>query len=299
MSSIKTVAVFGATGSIGRFALPALLEADFEVTVITYSTEGKSFTPQVKIAITDFSPQSLHQVLTGQDAVLCVLGHTVFDRQIDVINAAAKAGVKRFIPSDFGTPKGPNDVPEYRAILGKKAQAQALLEEKAKEDGSFTWTSFWNGPLLDRSMALFPDFGFDINNHSATIHDSGNEPFTAMSIGSIGKPIAAVFKHPEETKNRYVRLSALATSQRAILEALERLTNQKWDTTTVSTEEARREGRIKLQKGDYKGAYVGFLVSQLYEDGAGRSVLDGADNELLEVEPEELDEIVRKALAWI
>ncbi|KAK1712596.1 NmrA-like family protein [Colletotrichum acutatum] len=301
MSSIKKVAVIGATSSIGRYALPALLEANFKVTVITYSDEGKSFPPQVKIATTDFSPQSLHEVLKGQDAVLCVLGHAVFDKQIDLINAAAKAGVKRFIPSDFGTPKGPNDVPEYRAILGKKAQAQALLEERAKENDSFTWTSFWNGPLLDRvsSMALFPDFGFDLKNHSATIYDSGNEPFTAMSIGKIGKPIAAVFKRPEETKNRYVRLSALTTSQRAILEALERLTNQRWDTATVSTDEARRQGSIKLQKGDYKGAYVGFLVAQLYEDGAGRSVLDGADNELLEVEPEELDEVVRKALAWV
>ncbi|KAK0370403.1 hypothetical protein CLIM01_12242 [Colletotrichum limetticola] len=77
-------------------------------------------------------------------------------------------------------------------------------------------------------MALFPNFGFDLKNHSATIYDSGNESFTAMSIGRIGKPIAAVFKHPEETKNRY--------------------------TATVSTEEARQEGKIKLQRGDSEGA---------------------------------------------
>ncbi|KAI8272107.1 hypothetical protein K4K56_002657 [Colletotrichum sp. SAR 10_98] len=89
------VAVVGASGSIGIHA--------------------------VKVAVTDFSPQSLQQVLSGQDAVLCVLDHAVLDRQVDVIHAAEKAGVKRFIPSDFGVPKGPNDVPEYRAILGKKA----------------------------------------------------------------------------------------------------------------------------------------------------------------------------------
>ncbi|UQC78906.1 uncharacterized protein CLUP02_04385 [Colletotrichum lupini] len=88
--------------------------------------------------ITDSGTQSLHQALTGQDAVLCVLGHTVSDRQVDVINATAKVGVKTFIPSDFGTPKGPNDVPENRAILREKAQARALLEEKAKEDDKFT-----------------------------------------------------------------------------------------------------------------------------------------------------------------
>ncbi|KAK1676915.1 hypothetical protein BDP55DRAFT_767623 [Colletotrichum godetiae] len=254
MSPIENVAVVGATGSIGRRALPALLDANFTVTDVMYTSEGKSCPPQVRVAVTDFSPESLQGVFTGQDAVRCDLRHAVFDRQIDVINAAAKSGVKRLIPSDIGTSKGPIDVPEYRAILGKKAQAQNLLEEMAKEKSAFTWTSFWNGPLLDRSMALFPDFGFDLKNHSATIYDSGNELFTAMSIGKTGKPIAAVFKHPEETKNRYVRLSAPTTSQRAILAVLERLTNTEWDTATVSTQEARRQGKIKVQNGDYKGA---------------------------------------------
>ncbi|KXH43415.1 NmrA-like family protein [Colletotrichum salicis] len=261
MSSIRNVAVVDATGSIGRRAIPALLDAKFAVAVVTYTSEGKSFPPQVRVAVTDFSPESLHEVLTGQDAVLCVLGHAVCDRHID-------------------DTKGPNDVAEYHAILGKKAQAQNLLEELAKENSDFTWTSFWNGPLLDRA-------------------NSGNERFTAMSISKIGKPMAAVVKHPEETKKQFVRLSALTTSQRAILTALERLTDTKWDTTTVSIEEARREGKIKLQNGDYKGANVGFLVAQLYEDRARRSVLDGADNELLEVEPEELDDVIRKALAWV
>lgn len=121
------------------------------MTIVTHSSEGKRFPPQVKIAVTDFSPQSLQQALSGQDVVLCVLGHAVLDRQVDVMHVAEKAGVKRFIPSDFGVPKGPNDVPEYRAILGKKAQALNLfLKEKAEKNGNFTWTSFFNGPLLDR-----------------------------------------------------------------------------------------------------------------------------------------------------
>ncbi|KAF4830726.1 hypothetical protein CGCTS75_v005818 [Colletotrichum tropicale] len=298
MSSIENVAVVGASGSIGSHAVPALLTANFVVTIVTHSSEGNRFPPQVRVAVTDFSPQSLQQILSGQDAVLCLLGHAVLDRQVDVIHAAEKAGVKRFIPSEFGVPKGPNDVPEYRAILGKKAQALDLLKEKAEKNGNFTWTSFFNGPLLDRSLALFPDFGFDLKQHSATIYDSGNEPFTAMSIAKIGKPIAAVFEHPEETKNRHVSIAALTTSQRKILAELEKQTNTKWETATVSTDEARREGRIKLQDGDYKGAYVAFLVAQLYQDGAGRSVLDGVDNDLLGVEQESLKDIVKGALTW-
>ncbi|KAI8246674.1 hypothetical protein K4K53_002460 [Colletotrichum sp. SAR 10_77] len=138
MSPIKNVAVVGASGSIGSHAVPALLAANFVVTIVTHSSVGKHFPPQVKVAVTDFSPQSLQQALPGQDAVLCVLGHAILDRQADVIHAAEKAGVKRLIPSDFGVPKGPNDVPEYRAILVKKAQALDLLKEKAEKNGNFT-----------------------------------------------------------------------------------------------------------------------------------------------------------------
>ncbi|KAI8310478.1 hypothetical protein K4K61_000553 [Colletotrichum sp. SAR11_59] len=120
----------------------------------------------------------------------------------------------------------------------------------------------------------------------------------AMSIPKIGKPIAAVFQHPEETKNRHVSIAARTTSQRKILAELEEQTSMVYKTTTVSTDEARREGRIKLQDGDYKSAYVAFLVAQLYQDGAGRSVLDGADNDLLGVEKESLNDIVKGALTW-
>ncbi|KAK1470114.1 hypothetical protein CCUS01_06498 [Colletotrichum cuscutae] len=174
------------------------------------------------------------------------------------IRSIVKAGVKTFIPSDFGTPKGPNDVPEYRAILRKKAQAQALLEEKAKEDDKFTWTSFWNDPFLNRSqsMALFPNFGFDLKNHSATIYDSGNE------IGNI----------PRRQKTDIAR-------------------------GTDELEKPGKKARSNCREVTLKGHPP---VAQLYEDGAGRSVLDGADNELLEVEPEELDErsgLLRKGAA--
>lgn len=49
-------------------------------------------------------------------------------------------------------------------------------------------------------MVLFPDFGFDLKHHSATIYDSSDEPFTAVSIAKIGKPIAAVLKHPKRQR---------------------------------------------------------------------------------------------------
>ncbi|OHE92504.1 hypothetical protein CORC01_12222 [Colletotrichum orchidophilum] len=84
-------------------------------------------------------------------------------------------------------------------------------------------------------MVLVPESGFDLKNRSAILYDSGSEPCTATTIINTSKPITVIFKHSKETKNRY--------------------------TTRVSTDEAMREGKIKLQNGDNRGAYVEFLVA--------------------------------------
>lgn len=99
---------------------------------------------------TDYSSQSLESALQDQDAVISALGHAALDKQIALIEAAEKAGVRRFVPSDFGLPRGATDVPGYTAILAKKHQVADLLKEKAEQNPRFTWSTFINGPFLDR-----------------------------------------------------------------------------------------------------------------------------------------------------
>ncbi|KAF4990482.1 hypothetical protein FDECE_14366 [Fusarium decemcellulare] len=234
MNPIKNVVVVGAYGNVGPHIITALLESGFTVTALTHSVSGKPLPQRVRVVETDYSLTSLQSAFKGQDAVICTLGHAVLEKQLEIIEAAEKAGVRRFVPSEFGVPKTANDVPGYKAVLGKKQKVADLLEEKSAENPRFTWSSFINGPFLNR-----------------------NE----------------------------------------ILAALESLTDKKWDTANVSTGDVKRDAAIKLQNGDFKGAYIGFLTVQLFEDGAGRAVGDGADNELLGVTQKRLEDIVQRVLA--
>ncbi|GKU06369.1 hypothetical protein FLAG1_08795 [Fusarium langsethiae] len=154
------------TGSphVGLHIISALLDNGFIVKVLTHDDTETTFPEEVNVFKTGYSTSSLESLLQVQDAVVCTLGHAVLDKQLDIVEFAERVGVRRYIPSEFGISKSAADVPEYTALLGKKKKDVQLLMEKAEQNPNFTWSSFVNGAFLDRALALFPEFGFDIKS---------------------------------------------------------------------------------------------------------------------------------------
>ena len=58
-------------------------------------------------------------------------------------------GVKRFIPSDFGSDWNVGVLPEFAAMLQAKVDVQKYAEERAKANPNFTWTTVQCGPFID------------------------------------------------------------------------------------------------------------------------------------------------------
>lgn len=83
----------------------------------------------------------------GQDAVVSTVSGPSIRTQTSIIDAAIKAGVKRFIPSEFGSntanPKAVELVPVFK---GKESIVNYL---KGKESDSLSWTCLCNGPFFD------------------------------------------------------------------------------------------------------------------------------------------------------
>jgi uncharacterized protein YbjT (DUF2867 family) len=82
-----------------------LLAAGFEVTVLTREGSTHSFPASVAVKHVDYdSLDSLVNALQGQDAVVSTLGSIALqEQQLLLVEAAVKAHVKRFIPSEFGS----------------------------------------------------------------------------------------------------------------------------------------------------------------------------------------------------
>lgn len=128
--------------------LPALAAAKtFEITVLTRSSSNHSFPSDVNVVQTTYSESELVDIFRGQDAVISTVGATGFSEQQGYIDAAIKAGVKRFIPSELSTNTLSSAVRELVPVFEQKKVILDYLKEK--ETTGLTWTALGTGPVLD------------------------------------------------------------------------------------------------------------------------------------------------------
>lgn len=137
-----------ASGNVGKIILPGLQACpDITVTVLSRTSSEATFPADVTVHKTDFSDADLELAFKGQDAVISLVGATAFGEQIKFIDAAIRAGVKRFIPSEFSANTLSDAV---RQLLPLWEQKKAILDYlKSKESDGFTWTGIATALLFD------------------------------------------------------------------------------------------------------------------------------------------------------
>ncbi|KAI1424953.1 hypothetical protein F5Y12DRAFT_420887 [Xylaria sp. FL1777] len=288
-SPIKNVAVVGGSGNLGRAVVSELLDAGFAVTALTREGSTATFPAGVASKAVDYSSVgSLTEALQGQDALVSTIATAAVAGQQPLVDAAVAAGVKRIIPSEFGINTRFLGREPIGTILQGKVQTLNYIHEKWKQNPSFTWTGISTGLFFDWGLE-YGSIGLDKAKKTATIFDSGNEPYQATNLPHIGKAVAAVLRHPELTTNRYISIASFNPTQNQILELVEKLTGEKWTVNQLSTSEQQQIGSEKLSKGDYS-AFSNFLRKRVYEDGAGLAV-KGPDNaiDLLGLGEEDLE----------
>ncbi|KAI0905108.1 hypothetical protein F4823DRAFT_156616 [Ustulina deusta] len=295
-SPIKNVAVVGGSGSLGRAVVSELVDAGFVVTALTREGSTATFPTGIVSKAVDYSSvQSLTAALGGQDAVVSTIATAAIAGQQLLVDAAVAAGVKRIIPSEFGVNTRFLGKEPIGTILQGKIQTLNYIHEKWKQNPSFTWTGISTGLFFDWGLE-HGSIGLDKATKTATIFDSGNEPYQASNLPHIGKAIAAVLKHPGLTTNRYISIASFNPTQNQVLELAEKLTGEKWTINQLSTSEQQQIGADKLSKGDYS-AFSNLLRKRVYEDGAGLAV-QGPDNaiDLLGLEGDDLEGSLK---AWL
>ena len=95
----------------------------------------------------DYSEASLVDAFKGQDAVVSAVGDAGLAEEIKIIDASVKAGVKRFLPSEYGNNSQNAKATALIPVFGLKVQINEHL--KAQESKGLTWTAILAGPLFD------------------------------------------------------------------------------------------------------------------------------------------------------
>ena len=108
------------------------------------------FPDSVPVKSVDYTSfDALKAAFENQDAVVSVVGAPGVPAQKTAIDAAIAAGVKRFIPSEFGiNTRQVRGTPIGKILAGKIAIVD-YLEEKVKDGADVTWTGLSTGLFFD------------------------------------------------------------------------------------------------------------------------------------------------------
>jgi uncharacterized protein YbjT (DUF2867 family) len=147
MTEIKTVAIVGAGGNVGTAVLAALQKTNLKVSIITRPDSTSTFPSTVNVIKTPYDLASLTTAFKGQDAVVAALAPQGLAIEPTLVDAATAAGVKWFIPSEYGHDTTDPKVVARIPLL--KSKVAVIDHLRTKEKDGLSWTAVEVGLFFD------------------------------------------------------------------------------------------------------------------------------------------------------
>ncbi|KAG8412779.1 hypothetical protein J3458_013216 [Metarhizium acridum] len=267
--AIKAVTIVGTADNVGSAIFKKLTAADqFKVRVLGRNDSTSKFADQVDVVNVDFdSVDWLTAALAGQDAVIAVLGFHAQPKHRNIVDAAIAAGVKRFLPSEFGSN---SNKPNIRKL--------PHFAEETK-NSSLTYTIVNDGPPLD--FGIHHNFLLNATERKASIFDGGNVLFSTTAVNTMTDAIVAILPQPDAASNCVVYVQDVKLKQNKLLKLTGQADGDKpWTVESVSLDTLTRKSDERVAKG--------LLVEETFAPYAWRSIdaayggnFEETDNELL------------------
>ncbi|KAJ5288969.1 isoflavone reductase family protein [Penicillium angulare] len=294
---IKNVMLMGAGGLFGTEVLLALQkEGQFNLSILSRKSSKSNFPSNLKVynVDDDYPIDQLVDAFKGQDALVSTLPGRPYTVHIRMIDAAIEAGVKRFIPTEYGN-NTCAAAAELVTLYEDKAKVAAYL--KSKESTGLTWTAVHTGQFFDWGLeAGWLDYY--IKEKRTTIYDSGDTQWSTSTLETASAAVAKVLLKPEETKNKPIFVASFTVSQNQVLKELEKVTGTTWNVQRMSSTDAIKKA-AGLSDKDYSDGLKLLILMLLYADNADRGAnfeKFGLSNELLGLQEESLTEVIDRVV---
>ncbi|KAK3995210.1 hypothetical protein QBC44DRAFT_320685 [Cladorrhinum sp. PSN332] len=299
----RKVLLIGATGSIGSIILQALLASPdpISITVLKRAASTSPLPPSVPVITVpsyDAPTSTLTPIFRGFDVIISCQTTLSVSSQLNLIDAAVQAGVTRFFPSEYGLNNMRADAQALCPVFNEKGTIQRYLRDRQDQ---MEWTSISCGTWL--KWAFQNKFlGIDVKGRKAKYWDDGEGRFSINTEESTALAVArAVTTHWEETRNRNVFLSEVVTSQRDLVEEVERqIGGGNFEVEKVETEGEVVRLRERFEGGEVM-AVVGLIEAGLASGKYGTDFDKEEDvmTERLGLARRTLGEMVADALAGL
>jgi uncharacterized protein YbjT (DUF2867 family) len=244
MSGYTNFAIVGA-GVIGSYIVSQLLRdrtSGVVKDVVVLTRQGSNTTVQgdAKAIQVDYSNhESVKRALAGVDVVISTVPVAALDVQGRIAAAAKEAGVKLFVPSEFG------------GIT--KEDSENIRSVKAKVQGQLRvlgmpYAAFYTGPFPDYIWASM--FDLDVTSGKVSVGGDGNKQISFTARPDIARFVSYVLLHlpPEQLKNRAFAIAGDNKSFNQIFKEYEEKTGKKLHVTYIPVSEL--EARIASNPED-------------------------------------------------
>ncbi|OAL43132.1 NAD(P)-binding protein [Pyrenochaeta sp. DS3sAY3a] len=296
------IAIVGATGTIGSVTLEALSKAgQHKITPISRNESNATFPSGLEVKKGDYGSESfLKSALSGKDVLILQLGIFGYENQTAFIHAAAKAGVKYVLPTEFGSDPYAPFVKGFPMLAAKK-KYRDLIEELG-----MSWIAVVNNPWFDWSLSQ-GHWGVDIKERKATLYRGAEGKFNTTTLRHVAEGVAQLLSLPEEKLREFanspVYLSSFETTQRDILNSAIRATGTQesdWEIVTVGADVAIQECREEVAQGNHMAFIKEFYITHMTE-GSGGNYQSKAikDAKTLGLNEDNIDEEVRAVVQEI
>ncbi|KAJ5630784.1 isoflavone reductase family protein [Penicillium longicatenatum] len=295
---LRNVMVMGAGGLFGTEVLSTLQEeGSFNLSILSRKSSKSTFPPHINVVKVDddYPLEQLVNAFKDQDALVSTLPGRPCTVHLRMIDAAIQAGVKRFIPTEYGN-NTCAAAAELVTLYAEKAKVIAYL--KTKENTGLTWTAIHTGQFFDWGIES-GWLDYHLKEKRVTIYDSGDKLWSTSTLGTASAAVGKVLLKPEETMNRPVYVASFTVSQRQVLEALEKATGATWEVHRMSSGDALKKA-AELDTKDYSDGLKLLVLMLLYADDADRGANFEKDgllcNELLGLPDENVTEVVNRVV---
>ncbi|KAL9131685.1 MAG: hypothetical protein Q9217_000426 [Psora testacea] len=306
LESMATIAVAGGTSpTLGRSIVKAIGQTPNKAIILSREN-GSKFSGSDKVHgaevryVNYSSHDSLVRALGGVETVISVLkihGPEFRDYQINLLNAAKDAGVKRFAPSEFEL--GPLADGAVDA-LGLKPPIWEACHASGLECARFSCGMFMNYLSLgsdrldsevkkDQMLYGLEDEPIIWNvrdrNAELPLKDDDTYPkITLTEISDIGKLVAAACELPLGSWKPAMGMVGETIAVDEVVELLHAKIGGSFDVTTVNRSDLLRRAASTKGLGSNRAEIVSKMVSQLVlvmlEDKEGMAILEPTVNRL-------------------
>mgnify|MGYP005989740563 FL=1 len=300
---------------MGHTLIEALQSAGtHKLTALTRNAGGTGFPKGIRVVQVDYyNHEALVDALRGQDCLVIILAaSTPGEVQINLVRAAAAAGVRWVFPDSWATDHT-HAFPGYHVDYGGNVEGAIAEIDRL---GKSSWISFICSFWYESALAGGPLWlGFDIPGRSVEFIEDGKTKFNVSTRWLCGEAFQRLLNLPETLagdgtdsntaalsnwRNQPLRVSSFLVSQRDILDSIHRVlgtTDADWKIEFQTLEERLKKADKLAETEPILGYGLEVHARRLAPGGYGDYETPfGTANELLGLEKEDLDEATAKIL---